>query len=369
MIEFDRPWALASLLVPFLVALLALQARRAPRASTGTLEVWRQLPPDAARAPARRTRPPWSALLLVAALCAACLALAGPRAPLSSAARWTVLIDRSPSMYARSEGRTALERALSTLEPLLEGPREYRSVAGEFVSAPLDRVPPEWLERPAGDWDEPAWERLDEPGLVWVTDAPAASRKAASLALAGSAQGATSDLMDRSGVYVASELEGTPFGELVLAWMEGRGVERAESASGALLAVVAAGQGPAREVTCAGEGWRVVGRVQALEPVLDEPSASWLECDGASVVRARPGRIEVAWEGVPRLAGEDVEFALEFSRRLDRAATERVDPARSGEAACELLAPAAPQQRPRSHVPWLASLAALLALGSLAVRR
>ena len=369
MIEFDRPWALASLLVPLVVTLLALQARRAPRASTGTLDVWRQVPPDAARAPARRASPPWSVLLLVAALCAACLALAGARAPSTIAPRWTVLIDRSPSMYVRSDGLTALERGLRMLEPLLDGPRDYRCASGEFVSAPLDRIPPEWLERPAGDWDEPAWERLDEPGLVWVTDAPGASRSAASLALVGSAEDSNTPASGRSGLYVDPALAGTPLGELALAWGTGRSIELAGSPSSALLSIVSAGTGPTRELACVGAGWRLAGAARTLEPILHEPSATWLECDGVSVVRALPGRVEVAWDGAVLLEGDDVEFALEFSRRFDQACVERVDPARAGETSCDVRAPASPLERPRSYVPWLASLAALLALGSLATRR
>ena len=369
MIEFDRPWALASLLVPLLVTILALQARRAPRASTGTLELWKQVPPEAARAPVRRSSPPWALLLLVAALCAGSLALAGARAPAQSSPRWIVLLDRSPSMYASCGGASVLERALESLDAQLVGAREFRCVAGQFVSAPEPLVPQSWLARPAGDWDEPEWERLDTPGSVWVTDSPSKSPLHASVLRVGCGQSAGLELAARKGLFVDARLEGTAFGQLALSWSEARGVARLPAPQEALLSIVVAGDGPSRSVRCAGRGWSLEGAARAFSPVFDEPVEVWLACEGESVVRARPGRIEVAWDGAPKLAGDDLEFALEISRRLDRACVASIDAPGSGPTEFRSGEPPLPEAPTRSYVPWLATLAAALAFGSLAARR
>jgi len=368
-IEFDRPWALASLLAPLLVTILALQARRAPRASTGTLELWKQVPPEAARAPVRRSSPPWSLLLVVAALCAGSLALAGARAPAESSPRWTVLLDRSPSMYASCGEGIVLERALESLDAQLVGAREFRCAAGQFVSAPESIVPRHWLARPAGDWNEPEWERLDTPGSVWVTDSLSKSPLQASVLRIGCGDGAGLELAARQGLFVDARLDGNVFGQLALSWSEARGVVRVPAPQAALLSIVVAGEGPLRSVRCAGRGWTLEGAARTLSPVLDEPVEVWLACEGESVVRARPGWIEVAWDGAPKLAGDDLEFALEFSRRLDRACVARVDAPRSGPTEFRSGEPPLPEAPTRSYVPWLATLAAVLALGSLAARR
>lgn len=370
MIAFDRPWALVSLAIPLLVTLLASQARRAPRSSTGTLEFWRQVPPDAARAPTRRSTPPLALLLLVAALCAGCLALAGARARATHAPQWTVLIDRSPSMFARGSSGTALAVALELVRERLGTACEFRAVSGSFVSAPEPSVPAAWLEPPAGDWDEPIWGPLDAPGTVWVTDTLRATPALASLALAGCEAGSSAPSSRRSGVYLESRLEGSPFGALVLAWLDGRALERVDHPSSARLSVSSAGVGPAREVRCDAAEWSLAGAARALEPLRDEPEESWLcASDGASVVRFVPGRVEVAWEGRPVLAGDDVAFALEFSRRLDRAVAPRSDAPRVGMPEFRAGDPPPPSRRARSYVSWLATLAAVLALGSLAARR
>lgn len=370
MIAFDRPWALVSLAIPLVVTLLALQARRAPRSSTGTLELWKQVPPEAARAPVRRSTPPLALLLLVAALCAACLALAGARARASLSPRWTVLLDRSPSMYAGAGGATALEAALELVSARLGPECEYRCVSGSFVSAPVATVPAAWLARPAGDWDEPQWGRLDAPGTVWVTDTEAAAPALASLALAGGDAGSAVAPSGRRGVFLDPRLEGTAFGELVLAWLEARGLERVDSGALAMFAVERAGAGPARDVRCDGSEWSLEGAALLLGALPDEPEEPWMQAaDGANVVRFVPGRVEVAWEGRPSLRGDDVAFALEFSRRLDRVCALRADEPRIGPAELRLGEPPRPAQRARSYVPWLSTLAALLALGSLAARR
>jgi hypothetical protein len=367
-IAFDRPWALVLLVVPLVVTILALQARRAPRASTGTLDVWRQVPADAARAPVRRARPPWALLLLVGSLCAGCLALAGARAPARAEPRWTVLLDRSPSMYALSGGQTALERALEALRQRHPGPCEFRLVSGSFVSAPVEGVPAAWLVRPLGDWDEPEWQRWDEPGVLWVTDMARANPTRAGLLAVGGDVDATLVTAERAGLYVDPRLKGSLFGELALAWCAARGVPWTASRDEALHSILAAGDQPAGRVRCEERGWSLEGVARTLAPRIDEPSEDWLVCGGQSVVRARPGLVEVAWEGSPLLVGDDVEFALAFSRRLDRAFAGRVDLPPSAPSLYLPGTPSPSHTPERSYVPWLATLAAGLAFLALAVR-
>jgi len=367
-IAFDRPWALASLVVPLAVMLAALRARRAPRVSTGTLEVWRQVPAGAARASARRWTPPWSALLLVGALCAGCLALAGARASARAEPRWLVLLDRSPSMYASSSGTTALERALDALEALLPRPREYRAVSGEFVSAARDAVPEDWLARPRGDWEEPDWQRWDEPGVVWITDRARAKPVQAALLAVGGEDGASWHPSARAGVHIDARLQGTLFGDLALSWCAARGLALAPSPDAALFVMRSEGAEPVRSLRCEQRGWSLEGLARSLPPLHDEPSADWLVCDGHSVVRARPGVVEVALDGATRLVGDDLEFALDFSRRLDRAWVERIDPPYSGPGEYLNGTPPAPHAPERSYAAWLATMAAVLGALALAVR-
>ncbi|MBM3986669.1 MAG: VWA domain-containing protein [Planctomycetes bacterium] len=368
MIAFDRPWALVSLAVPLVVMLAALQARRAPRVSTGTLMVWRQVPATAARASARRWTPPWSLLLLVGALCAGCLALAGARASARAEPRWMVLVDRSPSMYASSSGPTALERALDALEARVSLPREYRAVSGEFLSAAVDAVPEDWLARPHGDWEEPDWQRWDEPGVVWITDRARGKPAHAGLLAVGGEDGASLHPTGRAGVYIDARLQGTLFGDLALSWCAARGLALAASTDEALFSLRSAGAEPARSVRCEQRGWALEGHARSLPPLHDEPSADWLVCDGQSVVRARPGVVEVALDGAPQLVGDDLEFALAFSRRLDRAWVERVDPPCSGPGEHLSGTPPSPHAPERSYAPWLATLAAAFGALALAVR-
>lgn len=119
-------WLLALLALP----LLLLRNDRRPRQTVPSLFLWREI---GATAPAPRLRPSrpkldTRSLLLLAALLALIVALAGPRRSLDVADHAVFVLDLSASMSATSGGQTRLEqvladlrRSLSALDPWSRG--------------------------------------------------------------------------------------------------------------------------------------------------------------------------------------------------------------------------------------------------------
>ena len=194
----DRPEAL--LLLPLLLV-FAWLARRGPRAevhATGALAIWKRAVPESApeRQRARRNLPPaaWAALL---ALACAWLALAGPRfeSARPGAGPWTLVVDRSASMFlappdagtgarrAAPDSATRYGRAIDAALVLCEragvepAARRWRTLAFDGVHESTGARPPEeWASARWRAGVAVPWERYDSPRHVWVTDgAPRAS--------------------------------------------------------------------------------------------------------------------------------------------------------------------------------------------------
>lgn len=367
MIEFDSPLALATLVVPFVVALALLAARRPPLASTGTLEVWREVSAEAAVQPRRRGAPPLSAWALIASLCAASLALAGPRLPSARNAPWRVVVDRSPSMYERDGGGTRLDRALATLREQVPTSLEYVASSTDFATAAFSEFPEEWRRAPAGDWREPDWSALDDVGVLWLTDTASRAPERASLIAVG--RDSASSVRPQLRRFVLDPvLDPTPLGRAVLAWAEARGYERATDAGPVALSVLLATTGAERPMRCEGGGWTLSGSARRLEVPLDAPSEALLSAEDGALVLARPGRWDVGLLPGCRLEGDDLAFALEVAGKLDRAAVGYEDSTPLSAPTIALGSPAPPRNPQRSYAALLATLSALLAGLSLALR-
>ena len=123
-LEWVRPLGFLALLAPLLLFLFLRRPRPPRTEATGTLDLWRRVEGEELSTSTQTRRGlSWRSWLLCAALGLASLAIAGPRrerAPHTE--RWSVIVDRSASMYlprAPEESATryelALEEALSIL--------------------------------------------------------------------------------------------------------------------------------------------------------------------------------------------------------------------------------------------------------------
>ena len=195
---FARPWGLLALVLPLSVLLASWVGRRPRELSTGTLELWRDLGPEAEAAGVRRAwRLPFSRLLLLAALVSGALALAGPRfAGAPAGNTWRIIVDRSPSMYLPWEaagqairgtggdpkGRTRLAAALEMLHELPgagEATFIWEDPGQVFGGTPVGPEPsgpdlPRGWELDPAKWGVPRaavdWAGRDEAGVIWLTD-------------------------------------------------------------------------------------------------------------------------------------------------------------------------------------------------------
>jgi hypothetical protein len=366
-IEFDAPLALATLIVPLVVALALLAARRPPQASTGTLDVWREVSSTAAAHSRRRGVPPLSAWALIASLCAVCLALAGPRLASARDARWKVVVDRSPSMYERHGEGTRLDRALAILGEELPTGVEYVAASADFATAAFPEVPGDWRRAPVGRWQEPNWSAFDDPGVVWLTDSAARAPERASWIAVGRGS-ASEEPPPLRRIALDPALDPTPLGRAVLAWAQARGYERVKVTSPVALSVALATKDSERAFRCEGRGWSLSGLARHVEVPLNAPSEVLLRDELGALVLAEPGRWEVGFSADCRLEGDDVAFALEISGWLDRAAVGEEDVSPLSPATIAMGAPASPSRAPRSYAALLATLAALLAGLALVLR-
>jgi hypothetical protein len=356
-LTWQRPWLALLLAVPALIWLLAARQERAVAFWTGTLALWR----ESAVAPARARPaglPPRAVRYLVAALGAAVLALAGPDRKTSAGLRaWTVVVDRSPSMYlpwseGEQRGGTRLERALALARQALDAKR----AAGDSVTwiAYVDGLPERetraefpsrWLAPPLAPQAEPPWSRHDWPGALWVTDRTPSSEplQAGWVACGGSAvpgfiSARGTDRMEWDGerllerlaagprpiVAIAPEIDG-PAERALRSWADARGCEVvAAPSAGAVLEVTverSASPGAALNAVLERDGWRWQVELTDQPP---PPGETWLadQGDGRIAVAWQPGRLAFAagrFEREPE--GDPVDFALSWSELLDRAAS------------------------------------------------
>jgi hypothetical protein len=409
-LTWQRPWLALLLAVPVLIWFLAARRDRSTLVWTGTLALWSEADPTTTRSRAARN-PPRAVLYLVAGLAAAVLALAGPqRATVAAASVWTVVVDRSPSMYLpwkEAGGATRIERALARARELLDA-RRARSDSVVWLThadgleerSSTAVVPPEWLAQPAVPQTEPPWSRHDSPGVLWVTDRdPQAAPRAAGCVASGgasvpgfvAARGVDrvewdgERLVDRPAagarpiVCLAPELAG-PVERVVRAWAEARGCDvRSPPAPDAVLELFVGSSvqtSEQRSVELERDGWHWQAAVSGAAPPTGETWLASREQDLA-VVTWRAGRVAFApgrFEREPQ--GDPADFALSWADLLDRAAL----PPMGVVPFAERLSAGEPSERPpqrasaqgerASSAGWLlAGVAALLSLAALSQRR
>lgn len=312
-LEWARPAGLWALALPLVVILASLVGRRPRQVFTGTLVLWRSVGDDVKHGGTRRERrfPP-ARWLLVLALTAGALALAGPRGRLTPAGEtWRVLVDRSPSMYLPADGAgrvagghdgedaagpTRLEKALADLFAL-RGDAQVAFIWEELgVSWPGERLdadetaddlPRTWAWVPAAARPEPDWAGRDEPGALWLTDrVPDVPRHHAGLVasggvtspgwvawerqkrfrwnagLPGGGEGALEEETspDRPPVVLFQGHVVSPLRRFIEIWAEERGLRTSgESEAGPLLRVVGPYWTDEVPVTVGADGWTLSG--------------------------------------------------------------------------------------------------------------
>jgi hypothetical protein len=409
-LTWQRPWLASLLVLPALIWFLAAQQDRTIAVWSGTLALWR----DAAHAPARTAPsrlPPIAVRLLVGALAAAVLALAGPTLTAQRAARaWTVVVDRSPSMYLPwngSDGPTRLARALERARGILEQARAsgdsttWVADAGSALERAVgSEFPREWLAAPAVPRVEPVWAHHDARGTLWVSDAAPdpAPRAAGCVASGGSAApGFVSArgvdrvawdgerLVERAGVGQQPEVLldaalPAPVERVARAWAEARGCAVVAAAGSRVVLELtrsspAASGGPTGGMqTCERDGWTWDVDVAPAEVPAGEV---WLSTQaGRAVVVWEPGTVTLLPSVVGEPRGDPADFALSWAELLDRAAlppegvvalSERVD---AGEITERLPQAAGEVDAQPASGSWLLSaLAATFACAALALRR
>ncbi len=413
-VTWQRPWLALLLAVPVLIWLLAARRDRSTLVWTGTLALWSEAEPTTARSRAAR-HPPRAVRFLVAALAAAVLALAGPkRATEAGASVWTVVVDRSPSMYLPwngAAGEVRIARALARARDVLDSGTEragsviwISEVDGVEERSSSAAVPAEWLAQPAVPQSEPPWSRYDASGVLWVTDrAPELAPRAAGWVACGghavpgfvAARGADrvewdgAQLVERANagarpIVVVSPRAAGPLDRVVRAWAEARGCDVVDrpTAGRVLEIAVEGGEGAARgggsglalRVERDGWSWEI-----GADQMLASSGEVWLRDSnsGRPSVAWQPGRVVLAsgFDARSEPQGDPADFALSWAELFDRAS---VPPAGVVSLAERLSAGEPSERRPRrasaqgersSSAAWLlAAVAALLSLAALSQR-
>lgn len=350
-LEWVRPLGFLTLLAPLLL-LLFLRRPQPPRSeATGTLELWRRVEGEELSASTRTRRGlSWRAWLLCAALVLASLAIAGPRqerAPHTE--RWSVIVDRSPSMYlVRAPGESvtryevALEEAAAILDERASEGAEVRWVTPGEPSVSGAAPPVSWSEAPRVPRSEPRWERWDAPGNLWVTDrVERKPREGAGLAASGGAAipGPIGSSGGRIIVWDGEELvEGgaappasialddalpEELRQLITIWAEERGFALGGDGEAVRLRVVVAGGEERKPVRAGGGGWELTGVTTLPGAPLEAegvPLESWLEAEGASLVAFAPGRVVIALVEITSIGGDPASFAASWAELFDSSA-------------------------------------------------
>ena len=407
-----HPEALAGWL---LVALLWWRLRRvapAPAEWTGALAIWKRVPlteeQSGSRARERRAIP-WSVRAALCALSLGCLALADPvkHTALLGRQTWTLVLDRSPSMFlpldTSADSRTRIATAVEQASRLCERSgvpaqaREWAVYDQDGVRTSRSALPPqEWL---SPDWGHAAatpWPSLDAPGTLWISDcAPEVEPLFAGLLLTGAVPipGPVADLgedcwrfdgerltraaweSERAGVQLGAGLP-ADIATLATLWARSRG-----------LSIVASGRPASLKLTCvpvAGpllEGRLVRGtwavRATASAPPQGEDLRPWASFEASEGMRFtgvswRPGEVLLAVADFDGASADPATVALDWIELFEEACRPdasvvalalrlRRGPARM-QANALSLAPAPMEQ---SAAPLLAGLASALALASI----
>lgn len=351
-----RPLAGWALLLPLVFLLLLRLLARPPKVVIGTLELWDGEPRAAPRgARARASFPPW-ALVAALALFLGALAWLGPRpTEVEAARRWTLVVDLSPSMQLASGAGTRLDAALASAREWLarqarpgDRVRWLAPQRGELELGTAEAPAPTWFRPRAEGEPEPEWELHDLAGALWITDrAPAVARARAGLFASGgaavegpiAADGHETVLWERGELRVVAT-ETRPallvrvapglalpavLERVLVAWSEARGFELARTprAGTRLVFELAARDGDA-SLELARDGWSATGRGGLTDAGTAELDAQdWLvgtDSRGTSqvLVRARRGSVQVGLSALSEPRGDPAQFALSWSRLLDR---------------------------------------------------
>jgi hypothetical protein len=406
-IAWARPWALALLAVPLVLAWFALRRRSDVSIATSDLDPWRGVEPrggDAGPRPPRRI--PWAHLFALAALITAALAVVGP-ARTTRPLVWTCVVDASPSMDLPLGAATRREVAIDTANELARRHgAELRWPAGGASAGFASDASAASASRARAVLAGGASWLQDAPDVLWITDASprelpqfAGSVASGGDAVPGPIAVAGADRIDWDGEHVARvagaapprtavvegldalpESLGEPLRRVLAAWADARGV-RVESAEGddtvaasIVLRIRALGPVTASGVLGGRDGWTARGpRLGPLSDNGDELALEpWLRIAGEVAIAAGTGRIELGW--LPGEPSDGAAFAVSWARLFDACALPPtgIVPLEERVAAgpASAVAPAGSSAESSDSMAWMcAVLATLLALAALLARR
>jgi hypothetical protein len=388
-IRFLAPLCLWLLVVPLVALWLGARGGALLALVTGTLESWRAAERNRPAEVERKRRVPPALWCLAAALACAALALARPERVAAAARRqFTLVVDRSPSMYLVEDGRSRIERALEPVRAWIGRERLGKDELA-WIGA---RDAEEALAAPNTAQSEPDWLRYERADALWIGDRFDPPPKLAGFSASGGA--AVPGPIGREGTVrldwdgervvrvenaIAAGQLGCvidarlpePLRELAALWAERRGLA---PAGAALFTFTLEDAGAARETELARDGWSAHARVAgALAAQAGE--SSWLAAGGPCVLAA-PGRVRCSIVALDEPAGDPAAFAVSWGELFDSVL---LDPPgvvplseRTARGAAGWRAPAGADAGPgRAERPlggWCALLAALLALGAWVLR-
>ncbi len=415
--SFAQPLALLALLA---VPLLWWRARTAGRGEpqwTAALALWRRVAQEAVPLDARDRR--GLPLYVLAALLAAVfgtLALAGPqrRGERAGALRWTLVLDRSASMFlplqSGSNTPTRIERAVELAVAVCERDglaaeaREWSTWAFDGVHVARGERPPQaWLVPDWGPGGSLSWTQLDQPDHVWVSDCePEFTPLAAGRIHCGASAvaGVVADLGPRCLFWDGQEVSeqdwfapraglcieaGVPedLASLARLWAAERALAVVDESGAACLRLTRA-DSPAVEQPIAGklvaDRWSVPASVRGA--LADGRFSDWAEFEDGQgrrspAVQWRPGEVRTCVTALSVEQADPAVFALAWVALFDAArlpvpgVVAVAERARTGPPRSD--PPKAAGQASKAHVqslaPFLAGLASALALAALALAR
>lgn len=397
--EFQRPSALAALVLPIALWLLARRPRPPIAAATGTLAIWHEVLEQMTARPTTRKRGlPLGLLFLLLALTLGSLALAGPVQRAESAAPWRVVLDTRPQMFLpwsltadRTSDQRRIDVALESAAQWIDGETLWMRFDGEEWEESRGSDPPaDWLIAANLVMDELPWSEVDRADCLWITDRIPKPSAASFSASGGSAvdgwvgrrnghrlfaRGSElfeSAEVDRARLFVADAVP-RELRALTEAWSRERDVDLVgvEDAADLRLSVTQRGDG---ESSVFGTDWTLRGATCA------EPTGRviWRDEVGATVLAGTPGELRLALRDPVEWGGDRRRFGLAWIEILEShvrspagavSLTGRRDAGPAGLG----LGPEAPlaASRPARLVSWMiaaAALAAALGLRSRALR-
>jgi hypothetical protein len=348
-IRFLAPGFLALLALPLAALLLGARGGAVLALVTGTLESWRAAERNRPAQERRRRRVPLALVCLAVALAFAAFALARPaRSAGPEARQFTLVVDRSPSMYLEEAGRSRLERALEPVRAWiareLHAGDELLWIDAEHPDGRVASAPPaDLLTAPRVPLAEPDWPRYDRADALWIGDrfdpipVQAGFSASGGRAVPGPIGREGTTRLDWDGervvrvenAFSAGQLAcfvdpnlPAPLRELARLWADRRGLALHETRNAAdLFALVLVRAGERREVELARDGWSAHARLRAaLVPAAGE--SAWMTVGGPCVLAA-PGSVRTSIAELDEPAGDPAAFAVSWGELFD---AELLDP-------------------------------------------